>query len=62
MRAPCQHCERRTVRPNCHAACAAYKQFAAERERARRRKAEAGVAAGARAEGLERRTGKKWER
>ena len=24
---PCKDCERRTVRPNCHATCAEYKEF-----------------------------------
>lgn len=31
---PCKGCERRTVHPNCHATCEAYKQFVAEQSSA----------------------------
>ena len=36
---PCINCERRTIRPNCHATCEDYKAFVAERNEmnARRR-------------------------
>lgn len=30
---PCKDCEDRTVQPNCHTTCIAYKRYRAERER-----------------------------
>lgn len=33
MNPPCQGCERRTVRPNCHATCKEYTEFVKERNK-----------------------------
>lgn len=33
MNPPCQGCERRTVRPNCHATCKEYAEFVNERNK-----------------------------
>ena len=33
MTAPCKNCERRTVRPNCHATCKEYTEFVKQRNK-----------------------------
>lgn len=34
-KAPCKNCERRTVKPNCHATCQDYADFVNDREKYR---------------------------
>ncbi len=40
MESPCKECEDRTVTPNCHDHCIAYKRWQAERHKAFERKRE----------------------
>lgn len=46
MTAPCKGCDRRTVHPNCHSTCKAYKEYAEERNRINAQKLERGVILG----------------
>jgi len=38
--APCKNCERRTVKPNCHAKCQEYKDYVIERQQMYKKRAE----------------------